>query len=122
MPSVARPVPVEITNAHVNKEQGTGALGPRPAGRKGAGKSAPTAAKLADAYQATVFDLVITSAFTTLDYAQRLINSKTPSEFVELSAIQACKHWGLIIKQAGELGSIAQKLAASDGKRPTAVE
>jgi hypothetical protein len=112
----------ELTNDHMNEAQETGALGLRPAGRKGAGKSAPTTAKLADAYQAKVFDLMITSAFTTLDYAQQLISAKTPSEFVELSAIQACKQWGLVIKQAGELGSIAQRLAVADGKRPTAAE
>ena len=65
---------------------------------------------------------MVTNAFAALDYAQRLISAKTPSEFVALSTSQACKQWDLIIRQAGELGAIAQRLAASDVKRPIIVE
>jgi hypothetical protein len=48
---------------------------------------------------------------TTLEYAQRLVNVKTPSEFVELSTSHARKQFESIMKQTAELGSIAQKLA-----------
>jgi hypothetical protein len=95
---------------------------PRPASRKRAGKTAPTTAKIADEYQAKVFDLMITNVFNALDCAQRLISAKTPTQFVALSTSQACQQWGLIVKQAEELGSIAQRLAASDVRRPTVVE
>ena len=123
MPSVVPPVPVaEITNDRVNEEEETAALSMRPTSRKRVGKAAPASARLADEYQAKVLDLMVTNAFAALDYAQRLISAKTPSEFVALSTSQACKHWDLIIKQAGELGSIAQRLAASDVERPIVVE
>jgi hypothetical protein len=123
MPTVAPPVPVaEITNNRVNEDKETAALSLRPTSRKRVGKAAPASARLADEYQAKVFDLMVTNAFAALNYAQRLISAKTPSEFVALSTSQACKQWDLIIKQAGELGSIAQRLAASDVKRPIVVE
>jgi hypothetical protein len=144
MPSAARPVRVAegalatpqsqrsfttsvkrgkgLIDDRFNEEREPGVPGRRPAGRKRAGKTAATAAKLADAYQAKVLDLMITSAFATLDYAQRLLSAKTPGDFVALSTSHAFKQWGLIIKQTGELGSIAQRFATSDVKRPTVVE
>jgi hypothetical protein len=112
----------EITNVHETEQQETDAVAPRPSGRKRTGKTAPTTAWLADEYQAKVLDLMVTNAFAALDYAQRLIGAKTPSEFVALSTSEACKQWGLMIKQADELGSIAQRLATSDIKRPIVVE
>jgi hypothetical protein len=112
----------EITQAHVNEAQKSGAPRPPPPKRQRAGKTASPTARLADAYQAKVLDLMVTNAFATLDYAQRLIRAKTPSEFVALSTSEACKQWGLIIKQVGELGSIAQELATSDVERPIVVE
>jgi hypothetical protein len=112
----------KIINDRLNEEQEPAALSLRPTSRKRAGKPAPTTAMLADAYQTKVLDLMITSAFAMLDYAQRLISAKTPGDFVALSTSQACKQWGLIIKQAGELGSITQRLTISDVERPTIVE
>jgi hypothetical protein len=144
MPSAARPVLVaegalatqqsrrsfatsdkrgkEIANDHVNERQEGGALSRRPAAGKRAGKIAPTMADLAHEYQAKVLGLMVANAFAALDYAQRLTSAKTPSEIVALSTSQACKQWGLIIKQAEELRSIAQRLPTSDIRRPIVVE
>jgi hypothetical protein len=144
MPSVARPLPAgegaparpqnrrsfatfdkrgkELANAQANEPQEPGGPSPRPARRERAGKIASTTARLTDAYQAKVLDLMVTNAFAALDYAQRLVRAKTPGEFIALSTSEACRQWGLIVKQAGELGSIAQKLAPLDVERPIVVE
>jgi hypothetical protein len=144
MPSVARPLPVgesalarppgrrsiticdkrgkEIANARVSEAQEPVAPSPRPTRSKRAGKTASTMASLADAYQTKVLDFTVTNTFAALDCAQRLIRAKTPSEFFALSTSEACKQWDLIVKQAGELGSIAHKLATSDVERPIVVE
>ena len=54
---------------------------------------------------------MIANISTTLEYAQRLVNVKTPTEFVELSMSHGRKQLELVIKQAADLGSIAQSLA-----------
>jgi hypothetical protein len=76
-----------------------------------ADQSSSTLAKVADEYRAKAFELMTSNVNTTLEYAQRLVNVKTPSEFVELSTSHARKQFESIMKQAAELGSIAQKLA-----------
>lgn len=48
---------------------------------------------------------------TTLEYAERLVNVKTPNEFIELSTIPTRKQLEFILKQTAELGSIAHRLA-----------
>jgi hypothetical protein len=106
----------------VSEAQEPVAPSPRPTRSKRAGKTASTTASLADAYQTKVLDFTVTNALAALDCAQRLIRAKTPSEFFALSTSEACKQWDLIVKQAGELGSIAHKLATSDVERPIVVE
>jgi hypothetical protein len=71
----------------------------------------PAVAKIADEYRAKTFELMTANINTTLEYAQRLVQVKTPNEFVELSTSHARKQFELIMKQTTELGSIAQKLA-----------
>jgi hypothetical protein len=65
-------------------------------------------AKVAEAYRAKAFELMTVNVNITLEYAQRLVNVKTPTEFVALSAGHACKQLELIINQTSALGSIAQ--------------
>jgi hypothetical protein len=65
-------------------------------------------AKVAEAYRAKSFELMMVNVNITLEYAQRLVNVKTPTEFVALSASHACKQLELIINQTAALGSIAQ--------------
>jgi hypothetical protein len=76
-----------------------------------ADKATPAAAKVADEYRAKAFELMSANINTTLEYAQRLVNVKTPTEFVELSMSHSRKQLELIMKQTAELGSIAQRLA-----------
>jgi hypothetical protein len=77
-------------------------------------------AKVADEYRAKAFNLMSANINSTLEYAQRLVNVKTPSEFVELSTSHARKQFDLIMKQTVELGSIAQSLATPGVEAMTA--
>jgi hypothetical protein len=85
-----------------------------------ADKTTPAVAKVADEYRAKAFELMTANINTTLEYAQRLVTVKTPTEFVELSTSHARKQLELIIKQTADLGSIAQRLATSNVERMTA--
>jgi hypothetical protein len=87
---------------------------------QGADKTTPAVAKIADEYRAKAFELMTANMKTTLEYAQKLVNVKTPIEFLELSTGHARKQFELIMKQTAELGSIAQRLAAPNVERMTA--
>jgi len=86
----------------------------RNAAAPSADQMTPTVAKVADEYPAKAFELMSANMSTTLEYAQRLVNVKTPTEFVELSTNHARKQFELILKQTAELGLIAQRLATPD--------
>jgi hypothetical protein len=79
-----------------------------------------TAADVVDDYRAKAFELMKANIHGTLEYAQRLVNVKSPTEFIELSASHACMQFELIIKQTAELGSLAQALTRSNMERMTA--
>jgi hypothetical protein len=85
-----------------------------------ADQTIPTVATAADEYRAKAFELMTANINATFEYAQRLVNVNTPSEFVELSTSHARKQFELIMKQTAELGSIAQKLAAPNVQAMTA--
>jgi hypothetical protein len=78
-----------------------------------AGKNTPSVAKVAAEYPARVFELMMANVSTTLEYAQRLVNVRTPTEFVELSMSHGRKQLELVVKQAADLGSMAQELATA---------
>ena len=61
---------------------------------------------IAEAYHANPFELMMANLNNTLEYGQRLLNIKTPIEFIELSTSHARKQLELIIKQTAELGWI----------------
>jgi hypothetical protein len=82
-----------------------------------AGKNTPSVPKVAAEDPATVFELMMANVSTTLECAQRLVNVKTPTEFVELSMSHGRKQLELAIKQAADLGSIAQRLATASVAR-----
>lgn len=82
-----------------------------------AGKNTPSVAKVAVEYPARVFELMMANVSTTLEYAQRLAAVKTPTEFVELSMSHGRKQLELVIKQAADLGSMAQRLATPSVER-----
>ncbi len=82
-------------------------------------KATPTVAKVADEYRAKAFELMTANINSTLEYAQQLVNVKTPAQFAELSTSHARKQLELIIKQTAELGSIAQRLATSNVEQMT---
>jgi hypothetical protein len=80
---------------------------------------AAPAAKVADEYACRAFELMIANINATLECTRRLAQVKTPTEFVELSASEAWVQLNAIVKQAAELGSIAQRLAAASIRRAT---
>jgi hypothetical protein len=82
-----------------------------------AGKNTPSVAKVAVEYPARVFELMMANVSSTLEYAQRLVNVKTPTEFFELSMSHGRKQLELVIEQAADLGSIAQRLATASVER-----
>jgi len=104
----------------LNEDQKIAARSLRQANRESADKTAPAA--VADEFRAKVFELMIANMSSTLKYAEQLRRAKSPVEFVKLSTIQAGAQFGLIIKQAAELGSIAQKLATPNVKPMTVVD
>jgi hypothetical protein len=112
----------ETTSEALNEDQTIAASGWLQANYESADKTASAAAKIADEYGAKVFTLMLANVNTTLNYAQRLVNVKTPNEFFEVSTSQAGKQWEFIIKQTAELGSIAQRMATSSLRRMTAVK
>jgi hypothetical protein len=82
-----------------------------------AGKNTPSVAKVAIEYPARVFELMMANVSSTLEYAQRLVNVKTPTEFFELSMSHGRKQLELVIEQAADLGSIVQRLATANVER-----
>jgi hypothetical protein len=101
MPPAAQPLPSVQPDT---PEQGTHIESQR------ADNAAPAAAKVADEYRAKAFELMTANVNTALEYAQRLVNVKTPTEFVTLSTSHACKQFELIMKQTAQFGSIARRL------------
>jgi hypothetical protein len=63
--------------------------------------------------ESTLTYVLINNVSTTLEYAQRLVNVRTPTEFVELSMSHGRKQLELVVKQAADLGSMAQELATA---------
>ena len=77
------------------------------------------AAKVAEDYRSKVFEFVKANMADTLQYAQRLANVKSPSEFIELSTRHARKQFETMTAQTAELTSLTQKLTACSPEQLT---
>jgi len=86
-------------------------MAPHP---QSADEPVPEQEEAADGYRAKAFELMTANMNTTLEYAQRLAQVRTPSELVELATSQVRKQFDLMVQQTSELGSIAQRLAPRD--------
>jgi hypothetical protein len=64
---------------------------------------------------AEVLELMKVNALTTLEHARGLASAKTAADFIELSSAQARKQCELILKQAGALKSLADRMTKSGG-------
>jgi hypothetical protein len=64
-------------------------------------------------FRAETLELMKANVITTLEYARELAGTTTAAEFVELSSAQARKQCELVLKQAGTLKSLAQKITKS---------
>jgi hypothetical protein len=101
----------KIRAAPLEADQKIAASRSRQVNRESANKASPRAVKVADEYGVKAFELMIANIGASLEYAQRLVNVRTPTEFVDLATSQAWKQLNSIIKQTAELRSIAQRLA-----------
>jgi hypothetical protein len=63
-------------------------------------------------------ELMTTNMSTTLQYAERLLTIKTPTDFFEVSLTQAIKQAALIMEQTSTFSSAAQRLATPNAKGP----
>src|ERR1700722_6285506 len=105
--------------APLEADQKIAASRSRQGNRESATEAPPRAVKVADEYGVKAFELMIANISASLEYAQRLVNVRTPSEFVDLTTNQAWKQVNSIIKQTAELRSIAQRSAAFPVSRRT---
>jgi hypothetical protein len=100
------------------EDQGAAASGPRRVHCEGADKGIAAPATIVDQCCAHALELMTTNITTTLQYAQRLLTVKTPTDFFKLSLSQANKQAALIIEQTSTFASVAQRLATPNVKRP----
>lgn len=83
------------------------------------GHKTATVAKVAEACYAGAVALLTVNVSATLDYARRLIDVKTPGEFIALSAGHACEQWRMIAQRAADVGSVATEVAVASIERAT---
>ncbi|MCK1518380.1 phasin family protein [Bradyrhizobium sp. 190] len=74
--------------------------------------AATIAATVAD-YQAKAFGLTEANMSAALEYAQQLVNLRSPSDFIKLSSTHARIQIELMVKQSSELRSLAMNLTPS---------
>jgi hypothetical protein len=110
----------EVAHEPKIDDQNAAASHARRANSGSADDTASAVVKVAEEYGAKVFDLMLANIHATLECAQQLVKVRTPTEFVELSVSQARNQLELTMKQAAELGSMAQRLARANTKLMTA--
>jgi phasin len=71
----------------------------------------PTAAKGAADYGAKVIEMANVNTSTALNFVRDLVNTKSLSEVMKLSAEHAHKNFGIVSAQNKELWELAQKLS-----------
>lgn len=74
-------------------------------------------AKITAEFCGKAFELMTANLNATVEYAQRLGDVKSPSEFVELSTSHARKHVELVITQAVALGAFSQVLSETSAEQ-----
>jgi hypothetical protein len=100
------------------EDQNASASGPKRVHCEGAGKGTTVPATIVDECYAHALELMTTNITTTLQYAQRLLTVKTPTDLLKVSLSQANKQAVLIIEQTSTFASVAQKLTTPNVKRP----
>jgi phasin len=79
-----------------------------------------TAVRSAQEYNAKVIEFAQTNTQTNLEFAQKLSNVKSPTEFLELSTNHSRKQFETLAEQARELLSLAQKTMLTATERTQA--
>jgi len=69
---------------------------------------------------AGTFDLMTANVNATLEYAQRLANVRSPTEFIELSNNHARKHLELIMTHTAALAALSRSLTTTNAEQMTA--
>ena len=70
-----------------------------------------TAGKGASEYSAKLMEMMKANTTATLDFAQELVATKSPSEAIELWTSHAKKQYETLTAQARELAELSQKVA-----------
>jgi len=68
-----------------------------------------TAVKGAQDYNNKLLEFAQTNTNTVFEFAQRLLDLKSPSDFIELSTERARKQFATLTEQTQELAALAQK-------------
>lgn len=74
------------------------------------------AAKGVAEYNLKVIEMARINTNAAFEYAQELIEAKSPSEFVELSSARTRKHFETMTTQTKELVTLARKVAIETGE------
>jgi phasin len=74
-------------------------------------ESYSTAVNGAQDYNNKLLEFAQTNANTAFEFAKRLLDAKSPSEFVELSTERARQQFETLTEQTKELAALAQKVA-----------
>jgi phasin len=74
------------------------------------------AAKGVAEYNLRVIEMARINTNAAFDYAQELLEAKSPSEFVELSSASTRKHFETMTAQTKELTTLARKVAIETGE------
>jgi phasin len=69
-----------------------------------------TAVKGAQDYNNKLLEFAQTNSDTAFEFAKRLLDVKSPSEFIELSTERARKQFATLTDQTKELSALAQKV------------
>jgi phasin len=77
-----------------------------------------TAIKGAQDYNNKLLEFAQTNTNTAFEFAKRLLDVKSPSEFMELSTERARKQFQTLTEQTAELATLAQKVTAASTEGP----
>jgi len=72
-----------------------------------------TAVKGARDYNNKLLEFAQTNSDTAFEFAKRLLDVKSPSEFIELSTERARKQFATLTEQTKELAALAQKATSA---------
>jgi len=80
-----------------------------------------TAVKGAQDYNNKLLEFAQTNSNTAFEFARRLLDVKSPSEFIEFSTERARKQFATLTEQTQELAALAQKATSATAEPSTGI-